>query len=85
MWDKSGAQWFPKEYKHRDPRFFRFDYDSMDELRLIDMADMAFGIPLPAYKFTASSAYQATAFRFAAASRDSRLIYMLRASRSKTG
>ena len=51
MWDKSGAQWFPKEYKHRDPRFFRFDYDSMDELRLIDMADMAFGIPLPAYKF----------------------------------
>src|SRR3990172_6684796 len=25
MWDRSGSQWFPKEYIWRDPRFFTFD------------------------------------------------------------
>lgn len=51
MWDKSGAQWWPEEYKWRDQRWFRFDWDQQEELRLIDLQDLAFGIPLEPYKF----------------------------------
>lgn len=51
IWDRSGPVWYPAEYKHRDPRFFRFDLDQMEELRLYDQKDMAWGIPLEPYKF----------------------------------
>ncbi len=50
-WDKSGAQWYPVGYTFRDPRFFMFDRFTGQELRLRDMADPGYGIPLEAYKF----------------------------------
>lgn len=51
MWDRSGSRWFPREYKWRDPRFFRFDDEGRDELRLRDAADFARGIELAPFKF----------------------------------
>lgn len=51
MWDRSEAQWAPKEYKHRDPRFFQFDYNTGQELRLRHEDDMVNGLPLQSYKF----------------------------------
>lgn len=51
MWDRSGSQWWVKEYIWRDPRFFRLDRVTGRELRLIDEADLFNGIPLAPYKF----------------------------------
>lgn len=50
MWNR-GQSWQPKEYKWRDPRFFRFDLATRSELRLLDEADVFEGIPLDPYKF----------------------------------
>lgn len=51
MWDRSGAQWMPSEYKWRDPRFFRFDANVGQELLLIDEVDPSKTYPLEAHKF----------------------------------
>lgn len=51
MWDRSGREWEPIDYKWRDQRFFKFDFETQSELRLIDAKDMAFGVPLAPYKF----------------------------------
>jgi len=51
IWDRSGRTWTPAQLEHRDPRFFRFDRDTGRQLRLLDDADPANGIPLPPYKF----------------------------------
>ncbi len=57
MWDKSGSQWLPKNYIHRDPRFFIFDRFTGQELRLRDDEDLktnkdkANGLPLDPYKY----------------------------------
>lgn len=51
MWDQSGPLWVPEKYVHRDARFFMFDRETRQELRLIDEADMAEGVPLAPYKF----------------------------------
>ncbi|MHB8381153.1 MAG: DUF935 domain-containing protein [Candidatus Binataceae bacterium] len=32
IWDQSGREWFPRELKWRDPRWFMFDWISGDEL-----------------------------------------------------
>ncbi len=50
-WDKSGKQWTPKCYEHRDPRWFMFDRFTGQELRLRDNIDQAFGLPLEPFKF----------------------------------
>lgn len=50
-WDRSERQWWPRGYRWRDPRFFRFDQVDGRELRLIDLDDAIYGVPLPAYKF----------------------------------
>lgn len=50
-WDKSERQWWPKEYKYRDPRWFTFDMATRRELRLRDVADPSNGIELAPYKF----------------------------------
>ena len=50
-WDKSGSKWFPKSYKHRDPRFFTFDRATRTQLRLLDESDLMNGVELPPYKF----------------------------------
>ena len=51
IWDRSSALWYPGRYAWRDPRFFTFDLVSRSEVRLLDDADMAQGIPLEPYKF----------------------------------
>ncbi|MCM0081789.1 DUF935 domain-containing protein [Geomonas sp. Red32] len=50
MWDR-GAKWNPREFKWRDPKFFQFDIVTRAEIRLRDIKDPAFGIPLEPYKF----------------------------------
>lgn len=50
MWDRSGKQWWPCDYKWRDQRFFKFDWDTASQLLLIDTLD-PMGVPLPPYKF----------------------------------
>ena len=51
MWDRTGDRWEPAEFKHRDARFFQFDRETGDVLRLRDAADMVNGIPLAPFKF----------------------------------
>ncbi len=50
-WDTTGAQWTPSRYDWRDPRWFRWDRETGQQLRMIDEQDVAFGIELPAYRF----------------------------------
>lgn len=50
LWDRSGRTWWP-QFAERDPRFFRFDRDTGQELRLLDEADTTDGLPLPPFKF----------------------------------
>lgn len=50
MWDR-GARWIPSKYKWRDQRFFVFDNDAMEEIRMLDEQDPSQGIQLPAFKF----------------------------------
>lgn len=50
IWQR-GAKWWPEEYRWRDQRFFTFDRESRQQLRLLDEADMANGVPLAPYKF----------------------------------
>ena len=53
MWDRDGKAWWPRELKGRDARFFHYDILTGQELRLYDVADPAFGVPLTPYKFVA--------------------------------
>jgi len=49
VWDRSGKAWMPT-YAWRDPRFFRFDYATQNELLLLN-DDNIMGSPLPPFKF----------------------------------
>lgn len=51
IWDRSGKTWMPERFEWRDPRFFMFDRETGQELRLLDDADMVNGIALAPYKF----------------------------------
>lgn len=51
IWDRSGKQWYPERYERRDQRFFQFDDQTFDELRLRDEADQVNGLPLAPYKW----------------------------------
>lgn len=53
IWDRSGKEWQPEEYRHRDPRFFMFDRVNRRTLRLLDDTNTFDGLPLPGYKFIA--------------------------------
>ena len=46
-----GATWWPKRYPWIDPRFFLFDRETGDELRLKDDSAPFHGLPLEPYKF----------------------------------
>jgi len=50
VWDRSGKTWKPARYEWRDPRFFRFDYETQTKLMLLD-DEHIMGTPLPAFKF----------------------------------
>lgn len=49
MWNR-GAQWTIDRYERIDPRFFRFDMETLSQLRLLD-DEHIMGTPLPPYKF----------------------------------
>lgn len=51
MWDQSGAQWTPREYIWRDPRFFVFDRTSRQKLHLLTDEASFEGVPLSPFKF----------------------------------
>ena len=51
MWDRSGAQWMPRAYEHRDPRWFCWDRVSRRQIRLRDEIDAFDGIELAPFKF----------------------------------
>jgi phage gp29-like protein len=51
LWNTAKTPWTPARYAWRDPRFFVFDQNDMQEIRLKDMADPIHGIPLDPYKF----------------------------------
>ena len=48
---RTGKRWAPTAYAWRDPRWFMWDRLTGRELRMLDAADMANGVELPAYKF----------------------------------
>lgn len=50
IWNR-GSRWEPESYKWRDPKFFRFDWQTGEELRLLDNADPVFGLTLDPYKW----------------------------------
>ena len=50
-WNRSGKLWTPEQYKWRDPRFFQFDIVTRARIRVRDIKDPAFGVPLSPYKF----------------------------------
>ena len=49
VWQR-GEYWIP-EFKWRDPHFFIWDRETGTELRLLDEADMMYGIALAPYRF----------------------------------
>jgi len=51
IWDRSGKTWVPERFEWRDQRFFMFDRETGQELRLLDEADVVNGLPLAPYKF----------------------------------
>ena len=50
-WDTQATPWIPASYVWRDPRYFRYDRDSGQVLRLLDDASTYDGIELPPYRF----------------------------------
>ena len=51
LWDRSGAQWQPKSYEYRDPRWFCWDRVTLQKLRLRDESNPLDGVELAPYKF----------------------------------
>ncbi|WP_110972153.1 DUF935 domain-containing protein [Pseudomonas huaxiensis] len=51
IWDRSGKTWIPERFEWRDPRFFMYDRETGQELRLLDESDVVNGLPLAPYKF----------------------------------
>lgn len=50
-WERTSKRWTPARYDWRDPRWFRFDRETGQELRLLDAADPVEGIPLQPFKW----------------------------------
>ncbi|MBW1990345.1 MAG: DUF935 family protein [Deltaproteobacteria bacterium] len=48
---RTAERWTPARFIHRDPRFFVFDRDTGNTLRLIDDADPVNGVPLAPFKW----------------------------------
>ena len=51
IWDRSGVQWWPKQFKWRDQRFFQLDQVDGRTLRLKEPGN-ADGLDLPPYQFS---------------------------------
>lgn len=48
IWDRSGCEWFPRELKWRDPRWFMFDWISGNELLVRTLKEQTVPGGLPA-------------------------------------
>lgn len=46
LWSKGGRRWTPEKFSWRDQRWFRWSREDPHELRLLDEADAAAGVPL---------------------------------------
>ena len=46
LWDRSGPLWAPRRYAWRDPRWFRWDREDPERLRVLADEDQAEGVPL---------------------------------------
>ena len=46
LWDRSGPRWTPRDYRWRDPRYFRWDRENPFLLRLLTDESPADGVPL---------------------------------------
>ena len=51
-WDTTSSPWKPASYEWRDPRWFLWDRETGRELRMLDEADLAFGVELPPDRFS---------------------------------
>lgn len=50
-WGRSKREWWPERFEHVDPRFIRFDRDTLRVPHLLDEEDPVDGIPLAPFKF----------------------------------
>jgi phage gp29-like protein len=50
-WDTTGSPWLPTRYQWRDPRWFLIDLNDGQTLRILDIADPVYGLPLPPARF----------------------------------
>lgn len=50
-WGRSAREWWPESFEHVDPRFIRFDRETLRIPHLLTNDDSAFGIPLTPFKF----------------------------------
>lgn len=51
FWARSKSEWWPDRFEHVDPRFIRFDRDTLRIPHLLDEEDPVNGIPLAPFKF----------------------------------
>lgn len=51
IWDTTSFPWKPKRYAWRDPKFFRFDRETGQTLRLLDESSPVDGLLLQPFKF----------------------------------
>jgi len=50
-WGRSKSEWWPEKFTHVDPRFIRYDRDTLRVPHLLDEADPTYGVPLAPFKF----------------------------------
>ncbi|MDE0109918.1 MAG: DUF935 family protein [Bryobacterales bacterium] len=51
LWDRSGPLWTPRRYAWRDPRWFRWDREDPERLRVLADEDQAEGVPLEPFQW----------------------------------
>lgn len=51
IWGRDTKRWWVDRFKHADARYFTFDRDTGDEVRLLDEREPVNGIPLQPYKW----------------------------------
>ncbi|MDE0457424.1 MAG: DUF935 domain-containing protein [Chromatiales bacterium] len=51
LWDRSGPEWKPREYRLRDPRWFRWSRNDANELLVLADEDQAEGVPLRPFQW----------------------------------
>lgn len=55
VWQRTARRWTPARYEWRDPRWFRFDRETGQQLRLLDDTDPVEGVELAPFKYVVHS------------------------------